>query len=141
MLAEKPILSDPDQYPSEDVIFSCIGRKASLWTGLFNALHEQHPDFEEEWRYYRDGKNWLMKVRRKSKTIFWLSVWRKAFKITFYLSDKAADAIDQSELSEALKEQFRHGKRYGKIRGVTIDFSKKKDLEYADMLIAIRMKH
>ena len=140
MSDEKPILKDPDQYPTDEVIFSCIGGKKALWISFFDALHERHPDFSEEWRYYKDGKNWLMKVTRKSKTIFWLSVWKKAFKITFYLSDKAEALIDQSDIADDLKEQFKNGKRYGKIRGLTITFRKKKDIEYAESLIAIRLK-
>ena len=141
MSTEKPILSDPEQYPTEEVIYACIGkRKQALWSSFFEMIHEQHPDFSEEWRYYKDGKNWLMKVTRKSKTIFWLSVWKNAFKITFYLSDKAEESIDQSDISEELKEQFKTGKHYGKIRGLTIDFSKRKDIEYAQSLIAIRRK-
>lgn len=141
MSTEKPILADPDQYPTEEVIHACIGkRKAALWISFFEMLHEQHPDFSEEWRFYQDGKNWLMKVTRKSKTIFWLSVWKKAFKITFYFSDRAETLINDSDIPEDWKAEFKQGKRYGKIRGLTIDFSKKKDIEYAESLICIRLK-
>ena len=140
MCTEKPILKDPDQYPTEEIIYACIGKKKALWTAFFDALHEQHPDFSEEWRYYKDGKNWLMKVTRKSKTIFWLSVWKNAFKVTFYFSDKAEALINHSDIPDDLKEAFKHGKRFGKIRGLTIIFSKKKDIEYVEALIAIRVK-
>ena len=140
MSVEIPILKDPDQYPTEEVIYSCIGKKTALWISFFDTLHEHHPDLLEEWRYYNDGKNWLMKVTRKSKTIFWLSVWKNAFNITFYFSDKAEELINQSDIPDDLKEEFKNGKRYGKIRGLTIVFRKKKDIEYADSLIAIRLK-
>lgn len=141
MSEAKPILKDPDQHPTDELIHSCIGkRKTALWAAFFETLHERHPDFSEEWRYYKDGHNWLMKVTRKSKTIFWLSVWKNAFKITFYFSDKAEEAINQSDIPDELKESFRTGKRFGKIRGLTIDFGKMKDIEYADSLITIRSK-
>ena len=140
MPVDKPILNDPDQYPTEEVIYSCIGRRKTLWISFFDMLGEQHPDFSQEWRYYKDGKNWLMKVTRKSKTIFWLSVRKNDFKIGFYFSDKAEELIDQSDISDDLKQQFKTGKRYGKIRGLTIVFRKKKDIEYAKLLIAIRLK-
>ena len=140
MLTEKPILKDPDQYPSDKIIYSYIGKKKALWISFFHVLHEQYPDFSEEWRYYNDGKNWLMKVTRKSKTIFWLSVWKNAFKITFYFSDKAEELINQSDIPDDLKNEFKNGKRYGKIRGLTIVFSRKKDIGYAKSLIAIRLE-
>ena len=140
MLPEKPILRDPDQYPSEEVIYGCIGKRKTLWISFFESLHEHHPDFVETWRYYKDGKNWLMKVTRKSKTVFWLSVWKNAFRITFYFSDKAEALINQSDIPDGLKDEFKHGKHFGKIRGLTIVFSKKKDIDYAESLMAIRLK-
>ncbi|NQV35334.1 MAG: DUF3788 family protein [Phycisphaeraceae bacterium] len=139
MINEKPSLKDPDQYPTEEVIDSHIGNKKALWTLFFDTLHEQHLDFSEEWRYYKDGKSWLMKVTRKSKTIFWLSVWKNAFKITFYFSDKAETLINDSDISDDMKKEFKDGKRFGKIRGLTIVFKYKKDIEYAEALIAIRL--
>ena len=142
MADEKPILNNPDQQPSDKLTHSCIEkRKTALWIAFFDFLHDKHPDLSEEWRYYKDGSNWLMKVIRKSKTIFWLSVWKNGFKITFYFSDKAAEEINQSVIPDELKESFRTGKRFGKIRALTIDFGKKKHIEYADTLIAIRLKH
>lgn len=141
MTDNKPILNDPEQYPTAEVIFSCIGKKKGLWIQFFDRLHEQHPDFSEEWRYYNDGKSWLMKVKRKSKTIFWLSVGKNDFKITFYFSDKAEASIADSDIPDKLKEEFKTGRRYGKIRGLTIEFTKKKQIEYADALIAIRLRH
>ena len=140
MSTEEPVLNDPDQYPTEEVIYSCIGKKKTLWVSFFDALHERHPDFSQEWRYYNDGKSWLMKVTRKSKTIFWLSVGKSAFQITFYFSDKAEELIKQSDIPDDLKEEFLNGRRYGKIRGLTIVFRKKKDIEHAESLIAIRLK-
>lgn len=140
MADDKPILSDPDQYPTDEVIFSCLGRKKTVWCAFFDALHERHPDLSEEWRYYKDGNNWLMKVTRKKKTIFWVSVWKNAFKVTFYFSDKAEEAILASDVPDPMKDDFRTGKRYGKIRGVTVLFDKKQDIEIAETLIGVRVK-
>lgn len=140
MELDKPVLTDPKEFPTEQVIFSRIGKKKTLWIDFFDVLGERHSDLAQQWRYYEDGKNWLMKVTRKSKTIFWLSVWDNAFKITFYFSDKAEPLIEESGISESLKKSFKEGKRYGKVRGLTIDFSQTRDIENAESLIAIRRK-
>jgi len=140
-MTEKTILKDQDQYPSEDLIFSSIGDKKSLWLDFFDYIHTSHPDFSKEWKYYKDGHNWLYKITRKTKTIFWLSLFENGFRITFYFSDKAEEAIMQSELSDALKESFKQGKHYGKIRGLTLNFNHKEDIEYAKLLISLRLKY
>ncbi len=139
-MMEKTVLKDHDQYPSKDVIFSTIGDKKLLWTKFFEYIHTRHPGFSEEWRYYKDGHNWLMKVTLKTKTIFWLSLIENGFRITFYFSDKAEEAILDSEVSDELKKQFKEGKHYGKIRGLTIPFTDELAIDYAKILIAIRLK-
>jgi len=61
------------------------------------------------------------------------------FRITFYFTDRAEDAIMRSDISDTLKTQFRNGKRYNKIRGLTILFENPQDIEYAKALIATRL--
>ena len=137
---EQPLLSDAGQYPSEEIIFSHIGNSRVHWMALFKYIHDAHTDFSEEWRYYRDGKSWLLKVTCKKKTIFWLSIITDAFRTTFYFTDKAQDPILSSDLSEDLKEQFRTGKAYGKIRGMTVVHTQNKDVEDAKILMAIKLR-
>ncbi|MHB8055333.1 MAG: DUF3788 family protein [Candidatus Aminicenantales bacterium] len=134
-----PILADKAQFPTEEIIFSHIGKAKSLWRSLFDDIHAAHPDLSEKWRYYNDGKSWLLKVARKSKTIFWLSVGEGTFRTTFYFTDKAGEAIEKSSLSDELKEQFKKGKNFGKIRGLTITYKYKKDVEFGKAAIAIKL--
>ena len=137
---QDPVLSDANEYPLEEIIFSHIGKSRPLWNLFFEYIHLNHPDFSEEWRYYRDGKSWLMKVTRKKKTIFWLSIVENAFRTTFYFTDQAEELIMSSKLSEDLKEQFRAGKQYGKIKGITLVYSAKRHIEEAKILIGIKLR-
>lgn len=136
---EQPVLSDRNVFPTEEIIFSHIGKSKALWLSLFEYIHANHPDISEEWRYYNDGKSWLLKVTRKSKTIFWLSILKNSFRTGFYFTDKAKPVIAKSGISNALKEQFKKGKKYGAIRGLTIIYKKEKDLKDAQELIAIKL--
>ena len=69
---EPSVLTDPDIRPGEDVIASHIGKRNAPWDALFRFIHAEHPDFVATWRYYNDGKSWLLNVSRKKKTVFWL---------------------------------------------------------------------
>ena len=135
---EQTILTDKNQFPTEEVIYSHIGKSKELWLSLFGYIHENHPAFTEQWRYYLDGKSWLLKVSSKAKTIFWLSIAEGSFQTTFYFTDKAEEAISKSSLSDELKRQYRDGKRYNKIRGLTILYKNKRDVKYATQLIEIK---
>ena len=98
-----------------------------------------HPDFSEQWKYYNDGKSWLLRITKKRKTIFWLSIIHDSFRITFYFGDKVEPAIMESTISNTLKEQFKGGKRFGKIRGLTLQMDNKQNVEFAKELISIKL--
>jgi len=136
---EPHVLTDKDQFPTEEVIFSHIGRSRKSWESVFEHIHKDHPDFAEQWRYYKDGNSWLLKVTRKSKTIFWLSIVRDAFRITFYFGDKAEPAIMDSAISDKLKDEFLNGKRYGKVRGITLTIKNNRDIGYVKSLITVKL--
>ena len=136
---EKRLLSDENVFPSEEIVFSHIGKSKILWESIFGYIHTHHPDFSEQWRYYKDGKSWLLKVTRKSKTIFWLSILQDSFRITFYFGDKAEPAILESTISGKLKNAFKNDKRYNKIRGITLTIKENKDIEYVKSLITIKL--
>lgn len=137
---EEKVLTDKEQFPTEKIIYSHIGKTKTIWESVFGYIHENHPDIICEWRYYNDGKSWLMKSTQKAKTIFWLSIIPGAFRITFYFGDKAEQAIMQSKLSDELKTRFIDGKKYGKIRGLTLIMKTKRNVEYVKELISIKQK-
>lgn len=135
---EQPVLSNKEQYPTDEIIFAYIGAKKAHWSALFDYLHVHHPDCSSEWRYYLDGKSWLMKVTRRKQTIFWLSLANGTFRTTFYFNHKAAEAIQHSALSEEMKAQFRAGIRSKRICGLTVVYTAKRDVKTAQTLIALK---
>ena len=137
-MEEKPCLNDKDQFPDDEVLSRSLGEVKSVWDSFIGLLNERYPAFSAEWRYYRDGKSWLYKVTKKKKTVCWVSVSPNAFKATFYFPDRAEDPIVTSTLRKEYVEQFLHGKRYGRIRGVTVTVKKSSDLASIKKLIAIK---
>jgi hypothetical protein len=136
---DQPLLSDKTQFPTDDIIFSHLGKTKDIWISFFEYLRENHSDIAPEWRYYNDGKSWLMKNMWKKKNVFWLGIIKGAFRITFYFTDRAAKAIADSTIPAEMKKQFKDGKHYGKIRGLTVVLKYKKDIETAKALLAIKL--
>ncbi len=137
-IVDKPFLNDQAVYPTEEVLSQALGRVKKAWDSFMIYIHESYPSFTGQWRYYRDGKSWLYKLTQKKKTICWVSVYQRAFKTTFYFSDKAKELLTASELKQDYLDQFVQGKRYGKIRGVTVVIRKKADLQATKILIGIK---
>ncbi|HNW60108.1 MAG TPA: DUF3788 family protein [bacterium] len=138
---EEKVLSDPDQYPSDEIIFAHLGQAKPLWLAFFDHIAQSYPDMTTEWRYYRDGKSWLFKAVLKKRTIFWLSLVPGAFRTTFYYGEKAALEVEASAIPEEFKRQFREGKPFGKIRGLTIVHTTPSDLAVVRILMEIRIRN
>ena len=135
---EKPCLNVKEEFPDDKVLNRCLGKVKNTWDSFIEFINESYPSFSGQWRYYKDGKSWLYKITKKKKTICWVSVYSNKFKTTFYFPDKAEDLITASKLRKQYIDQFVHGKRYGKIRGITVDVNKPVDLNSAKKLIEIK---
>lgn len=135
---EKPCLNDKDEYPDDEVLSRALGRVKPAWDAFLGFIQERYPAFSGQWRYYNDGKSWLYKLVNKKKTICWVSVYPHVFKTAFYFPDKAEGLIAASPLGKAYIDQFVHGKRYGKIRGIRVDIRKTTDLKATKALIKIK---
>ncbi len=135
---DRPCLNDPDQYPDDEVLGECLRDARKAWDAFVGMLAESYPAFTREWRYYRDGKSWLYKVTKKTKTICWVSVWPHAFKVAFYLPERAEELIVASRLKKEYVERFLHGRRYGTTRSITVIARKPTDLPSIKKLIGVK---
>ncbi len=135
---EKPCLNDKDERPNDEVLARALGKTKPAWDSFVSFIKENHPSFSGEWRYYSDGKSWLYKITRKKQTVCWVSVYPGMFKTAFYFPDRAGDLITTSKLNKGYIDQFVHGKRYGKTRGVIVAIKKLTDLNATKTLIDIK---
>jgi hypothetical protein len=138
--SEKPVLGDKSVYPSDEILFSIFGDKKVIWQKLLSYVKNNYKDVTDEWRYYNDGKQWLFKMQQKKKTIFWISVLKDTFRITFYFGNKAEPLIEGSQLPQKIKDDFREAKRFGTLRPVTTKITGVSDLENILKMIDIKVK-
>ena len=136
---ESIILTDPNVQPTDELISLIIGENKIYWQQIISYLRVNHSDITEVWRFYNDGKCWLYRTLRKTKTIYWAGILKDTFRITFYLSDKAESLIEDSTLSEIIKEEFWNTKG-SKFRAVTVIMHSVEDLENVLKLIEIKLK-
>jgi hypothetical protein len=134
------MLSDPSLVPDNDFIKSIVGEKMNHWDSIIAYMSDKYADSSGSWNYYKDGKQWLFKMVRKKKTIFWGGILQESFRITFYFGDKANALIESSDLPKNIKEGFVNAKRYGLIRPISLVVNEQADVENVLRLIAIKDK-
>ena len=132
------VLSDKEIIPTDDLVFSILGDRKILWQNIMK--YASGKDINGSWNYYNDGKQWLYKVVQKKKTIFWTALLKDTFRVSFYFGDKAEPHIDASDLDQSIKDDFKTGKRYGKIRAISLKMKDSSDIEMVKKLIDIKTK-
>jgi Protein of unknown function (DUF3788) len=135
---ESLLLSDNSIIPTDEYIFSIIGDKKKFWESIMSYMRDNYKDSSGGWNYYNDGKRWLFKMIFKKKTTFWISVVEDTFRVTLWFSDKAEALINESNLPQSIKDEFRSSKKYGAIRAVTIKINTTIDVDNVLRLIAIK---
>lgn len=134
------MLKDPGIIPSEEIIVSLVGESIKLWKSVLNYASDNNKDVTGDWHYYNDGKQWLYKLVQKKKTLLWAGIFEDTFRITFYFGDKAGPVIEESDLPPDVRDDFKNGKRFGSIRGITVRLCDISDMETVCKLIDIKRK-
>jgi hypothetical protein len=83
---ETMVLKQPSISPTKKVLENALGKSYAAYEELVNTITGD--GLTSQWKYYNDGKAWLCKVQYKNKTVFWLSVWDRYFKMGFYFTEK-----------------------------------------------------
>jgi len=126
---ELPFLKDPDIYPSDDVLKNVLGTSYPAFAELMEQVSADNFAFVPEWRYYKDGKAWLCKVCHKKKTVFWLSVWDKYFKVAFYFTEKTKPGVLDLHIPQEIKDNFKNHKLIGKLIPLVISVHEKQQIQ------------
>lgn len=139
MSQEIQLLKDPEIKPTEKVFRDIYYDKLfNLYNELYKTITNPELELSPEWNYYRDGKAWLCKVIYKKKTVFWLSLWDKCIKTSFFFTEKTRGGIMELPISEKIKKDFEQAKLTGKLVSLIMDIDSKEKLK--DLVEVINYK-
>jgi hypothetical protein len=132
---DAPLLNDPAISPTKKVLETVLGKSYPAYEELINTIETEKYALTPLWNYYNDGKAWLCKVQFKKKTVFWLSVWDKYFKMGFYFTEKNCKGIFEMDINENIKKEFKENKPIGKLFPLGLSIHKKAQLKDALKII------
>lgn len=122
------LLREAEIEPTDEVLEKVLGKE--VFEVYRELLKDTSTEFGlgHEWRFYKDGKAWLFKATCKKKTIFWLSIWEKFIKTSFYFTEKTRSGIFDLPISGEIKESFSKTESVGKLIPLVFDIEQKKQL-------------
>lgn len=132
---ETPVLNNASVSPTEKVLEHALGKSYAVYKELMEAVESVKCGLTPVWNYYNDGKAWLCKVQFKKKTVFWLSVWDKYFKIAFYFTEKNCQAVYDLDINDNIKKDFKEHKPFAKMLPLVMIITKKTQLKDALKII------
>lgn len=137
---EKLVLSDKNMQVDDNLLSSFLAEKMPLWKKLLSEIPVRYKESSGGWNYYKDGNQWLFKMVQKKKTLFWGAIHADSFRITFYFGDKAEPILNQSDLPQSVKDNFKTAKRYGAIRAISTKIMNNEDLDIVFTLAEIKSR-
>lgn len=118
---ETQLLRDQQIFPTKPLLKNVLGDSCyDAFEELITTIEGDKYALDIEWKYYNDGKAWLCKASYKKRTVFWLSVWDKYFKMTFYFTEKKSPGIAELDIDPNLKEEFSRTKPTGRLIPLTL---------------------
>ena len=135
---ETQLLREQHISPTKEVLKNALGDSYLVYEALIEIITDSKYRLVTVWNYYKDGKAWLCKVSYKKKTVFWLSIWDKFFKIGFYFTEKNNLGVTELEIEEKIKEDFSSSKSIGKLIPLVININKEEQIN--DVLKIIEYK-
>ena len=117
---ETSVFKDKAVIPDAGLLARVLGASNAHWLAIKNFLWEHWGAVNEEWKFYSPKSGWQLKILLKKRNLFFLTPLPGRFRIAFVFGDKAAAAIEASDLAAALKKELHDAPRYAEGRGLRI---------------------
>jgi len=136
-MTDSPFM-DKSAPPGAGDLSAALGRSAALWDRLRADLAADHSPLTETWKFYR---HWTLQVRRRKRTVAWMTPRPKHFLVSMAYGERAAAAARASDLPEETKALIETAEKYAEGRAVRIEVRYRRDADVVRKVAAIRMAH
>jgi hypothetical protein len=127
--------------PNDAELAEALGSTTRLWDRQVANLARKHGVTEREWKAYSRKSGWTLRLKRKDRTIVYLSPYRGSFLAAFALGDRAVAAAQRSALPDAVIGIIAEARRYAEGTAVRIEVRQAKDVTVVEALAAIKLAH
>jgi hypothetical protein len=95
-----------------------LGRAAAVWAAIFRAMEELLGPLETQWRPSRIGLGRMCLVRRKGRTLLYLTPDKGRVWVAIILGDRACGLALSAPIPAAIKRMLAKATPYAEGRGI-----------------------
>jgi hypothetical protein len=125
--------------PSDVEVAAALGPAKAAWDQFLADLAEELGVDVHEWKCHSPKWGWALRVKRKARTIVWLSPCEGGFNVLFILGDKAVRAARQTKLPQRIVEALDAAPKYPEGTGVRLHVKSTRAVGALKKLAAIKL--
>jgi len=133
--------ADKSREPREDDLEKVMGRAIKHWRAIVKQAAGDYPPLEESWGFAGTAWGWSLRLRRKKRTIMYLTPCKGYFIAGFALGEKAVRVAKEAGLDESTLSLIDGARKYAEGRAVRIEVHRKRDRDQVIKLAAIKMEN
>lgn len=130
---------DKKSPPTASELQQMLGRTYTHWKKLIAHVASECAPVDESWNFAGAKWGWSLRLKRKKRTVLYMTPCRRHFLVGFVLGDRAVQAAHDEALPGPLLAEIDGARKYAEGRGVRIRIGTLRDLDNAKRLAAIKM--
>lgn len=125
--------------PTDKMLKYDLGETKIYLDKISTFIAAEYGDLNHDWKFYNKKTGWILKLFSKKRNIIFIVPCQGYFMAAFTLGDKAVALVDESDISDDIKEQFKNAKKYMEGRTINFDIKNEGDLDNALKLVQVKM--
>jgi hypothetical protein len=127
--------------PTAAELAAALGTAKPVWDQLLAELKKELAVTIREWNSYSPKFGWSLRLKRKSRTVVWLSPIKGSFLVTYILGQKAMQAAGVAKLPQSIVKIMKEAPKYPEGTGVRILMKSVKYLPAIKKLATIKLAY
>jgi hypothetical protein len=130
---------DKDVEPRDSELAEVLGASRVLWDDLESQMQTEFHPLSVSWGYSGKKWGWSLRLKRKARTVLYMTPRRGHFVVGFALGQKAVDAAHESDLPQSTLDMIDDSQRYAEGRAVRIEVWTADNLRNVATIATIKM--
>ncbi len=130
---------DKSKRPKPAQLEKALGRAYTHWGNLIKHVAEEYWPMDQMWGFASAKWGWAVALKRKNRTVLYMTPCEKHFIVGMALGEKAVKAAHDAKLSASVLDMIDGATKYAEGRAIRMEIRSEQDLDAVKKLTAVKM--
>lgn len=127
--------------PTNEELNTTLNDTARVWQQLIKTVYEMDDTIKEEWKFYSKKSGWVLLLKQKKRTLFYLIPTVDYFEVLFVFGERAVAASQNTNLPFAIRSEIENAVAYREGRSFRAIVKNVSDLDDVFTLLHIKIEN